>query len=133
MNMERRSYQFPIVALATQTISSDTTTVGVALNLETYKKYKSITFMTIAGVVTTGDATLLIEDSADGITYAAVADLFLVGLEADTKVDVTSEVKTIGYVGNKKYVRASLVSANTASLIATVLAIFENPVEIPVV
>lgn len=133
MNQERRSSQFLIAPLATQLISTDTTTVGTAVNLETYKNFCAITFALIGGTITTGDATLLIEDSEDGITYAPVADMYLVGLEADTKVDATSEIKTIGYNGNKKYVRPSVISANTASLTATVVAIFDEPVSIPVV
>ena len=41
-------------------------------------------------------------------------------------------MKLIGYIGNKDYVKASLVSNNSADLYAAIDAIMEYPVKAPV-
>lgn len=103
-------------AFNTQTISSDTTTNGVIIDTA---GYEGLTFVIKAGAVTAGDVTPLIQDGEDsGLSDAAnVADDFLIGTEAAAQIDAANEVFTIGYVGKKRYVRLSLVSANSANLV----------------
>lgn len=119
------------VILRSQTISTDKTTAGSVIDRNSYPLYNSLTYIIVSGDVTAGDATLLIEDSSDGTNYTAVADKYLVGLEINTKVDGDDESLRIGYIGNNRYVRASVVTANSANLAVGVIAILSDSEAIP--
>lgn len=123
-----RSNMGAVVAFSTALVNTDTTTAGAKLDLI---GFESCTFVLQAGVVTAGDAQLLIEDSADNTTFAAVSDTFLIGTEVLTNVDGTGEITTIGYVGKKRYVRASIVSDNSANLTCGAIAVKEAAHEKP--
>jgi hypothetical protein len=98
-----------LVAVDVQAISSDTTTVG---NIIDTASFESATFVQFAGALTDGNYTLLIEDGDDAALAdaAAVADDFLIGTEAATVISAANGISRIGYVGKKRYVRASVVS-----------------------
>lgn len=68
------------------------------------------------GVLSDADATftLLIEDSDDGSTFAAVSDDYLNGTEVlgSFQFDDDNEVRKIGYCGPKRYLRATVTPAN---------------------
>jgi hypothetical protein len=95
-------------------IATDTTTVGTAVDLQ---GYESCEFLIASGVLTDGSYTPLIEESDDNSSYSAVADADLLSTEAAEAFALTddAEVHKIGYVGHKRYVRLSLVSATTTS------------------
>ena len=100
------------VAFNTQLVNSDTTTVGTELDMQ---GYEGLTIVFQAGIITLGDFTLLVRDcDTSGGTYADVADAFLIGTEALTILDTSNTVSRIGYVGKKRYVKVSVVSANSA-------------------
>ena len=128
---DRKSFQKVIAALNGQAIATDVTTAGNVIDLTVYTS-RAITFVNRVDALTAGDVKLLIEDSSDNVTYTAVEDLFLVGLEDDTLIDAANTMKLIGYIGNKDYVKASLVSNNSADLYAAIDAIMEYPVKAPV-
>lgn len=101
------------IGLNIQAISSDTTTNGTEIDTV---GFESLVFIQQLGTATDGDYTLLIEDSdVSGSGYVAVADDFLIGTEADTQLSTSNTTSRIGYVGKKRYVRASVVSANTTT------------------
>lgn len=58
--------------------------------------------------------TVLIEDSADNSTFAAVDDAYLNGTEvlAASQFDDDGECRKIGYTGTKRYVRCTVTPAN---------------------
>lgn len=58
--------------------------------------------------------TLLIEDSDDNVTFAAVDDAYLNGTEVLGGADFgdDGETRKIGYVGIKRYLRATITPAN---------------------
>lgn len=96
-----------------QAISTDATTAGNEIDLA---GFESCTLILQAGVLTDGDYTLLVQDSdTSGSGFADVVDDFLIGTEADTQVDASNEITRIGYVGKKRYLQVSVVSANTTS------------------
>lgn len=103
-------------ALNTQLINTDVVTDGNVIDLQ---DYDSCTFVIQTGVVTAGSATPIIEES-DAITFGGeenvVADADLIGTELLSIVDTSSEVKTLGYIGDKRYVRFTLDSDATANL-----------------
>ncbi len=115
-----------LVALDTQVIASDVTTAG---NIIDTVGFESVTFVLQAGVVTAGDVEALIEDGDDsGLSdAAAVADDFLIGTEASTNISATNGIATIGYVGKKRYVRLSSVTANSANLTVGSVVILGTP------
>lgn len=67
------------------------------------------------GAYTDGDVTPLIEESDDNVTYTAVADANLTNTEASAALSAAG-VSTIGYVGFKRYVRATAVTAAGSTL-----------------
>lgn len=105
-------------ALDTQAISTDTTTDGEAIDLQ---DYDSCLFVFQAGTITDGDYTLVIEESdtgAFGGEESAVADADLDGTEAlasFTADDDDNKVGTVAYIGEKRYVRATVVSTSTST------------------
>lgn len=104
------------VGLTPQTIATDTTTVGAIIDT---KGFSSLTFA-LAAEWTDGTYTPLVEDGDDsGLSdAAAVVDSELLptsdtGPEADAALAADGASK-IGYAGNKRYVRLSVVSASTS-------------------
>ena len=67
------------------------------------------------GAYTDGSVTPLIEDSDDNVTYAAVTDANLTNTEASAALSAAG-VSNIGYVGFKRYVRATAVTAAGSTL-----------------
>ena len=128
MLYDEKTSMLPKVAVDMQLINSDTTTVGNVIDLS---GFDAATFIVLAGVRTTGDATPLIEDSNDNITYAAVADDFLIGTEAAAKVDATNEITRVGYVGKKRYLRVSIVTATSANLTVGAVCVLGKATNIP--
>ena len=90
----------------TAQVSSVCTTTG----------FDSIMLAFITGTDADADATfvVLIEDSNDNSSYAAVDDAYLNGTEVLASYDFNDdgECRKIGYTGNKKYVRATVTPAN---------------------
>ena len=113
---ELKSTTSPVVALNTTAISSDTTTNGVILDTA---GYESILFVIQSGTLADGTYTPLIQEGDDsGLSDAAsVADADLTNTEASVAFAATDDnaVKSIAYVGDKRYVRLNIVSASTSS------------------
>lgn len=104
------------VALAIQAITTDTTTAGAILDLA---NVEAIEFLIAAGVLTDGAYAVLIEHGNDsGLSdAAAVADAQLLGTELLAGFALTDDnkVSRIGYIGNKRFVRLSIVSSSTTT------------------
>ena len=83
--------------------------------------YESVELVIATGSIADADATftVLIEDGDNAALSdnAAVADTFLLGTEAQAsfQFDDDNECRKIGYVGGKRYVRATITPANNAS------------------
>ncbi|MDA0780809.1 MAG: hypothetical protein PQ612_06710 [Rickettsiales bacterium] len=103
-------------AFNTSAISSDTTTNGNIIDMQ---GFGSIEFVIQSGTLTDGTYTPLIQegDESNLSDATAVGDADLLGTEADAAFIATEDnaVKKIGYIGNKRYVRLSIVSASTTS------------------
>ena len=67
------------------------------------------------GAYTDGSVTPLIEDSDNNSDYTAVADADLTNTEASAALTAAG-VSSIGYVGFKRYVRATAVTAAGSTL-----------------
>lgn len=101
--------------LAPATIGSSTTTAGAIIDTQ---GYYALEFLFAIGTRTDGTFTPLIEesDNSDMSSSNAVDDQDLLGTEAGAAITTTNGRSRIGYrIGNKRYVRASLVSSGVTS------------------
>lgn len=114
-------------------IVSDTTTAGAIIDTQ---GFAALEYVIASGVITDGAYAILVEDGNDsGLSdAAAVSDTFLTNTEASAGFALTDDntVKSIGYVGHKRYVRLSIVSTATSSgglfsVVATQGAAFTRP------
>lgn len=111
------------IAVDIQAITTNTTTVGNIINAADFDH--GVNFSFVSGVVSDGDYDVLIEHGDDsGLSDAvAVPDTQLVGQdptsavapELQAQIDASDEIKKIGYVGPKAFVRMSIVSTSTSS------------------
>ena len=125
------------IALNVQAITTDTTTVGNIINAKDFGE--GVNFTVFSGSYTDGTYDVLIEHGDDsGLSdAAAVPDTQLLGEdptsstapEAQAQIGAANQIKKIGYVGPKAYVRISIVSTSTASG-ATLGSIVEKKPEI---
>jgi hypothetical protein len=105
-------------AISPVSVSDNTAQVSQILDT---RGYESIELVIATGSIADADATfsVLIEDG-DSPTLAdnvAVSDTFLLGTEAlaGFQFDDDNECRKIGYVGGKRYVRATITPVNNAS------------------
>ncbi len=115
-NRELKNTLQHINAFDIQAITTDTTTVGEIVDTE---GFDSFLLAFLSGTISDGAFEILIEDGNDsGLSDAAdVDDLFLEVSEADTSYTASesNKSKTIAYVGNKRFVRPSIISTGTSS------------------
>ena len=110
-----------LLALNNAAITSDATTVGNEIDTA---GFESATFNIQLGVRTDGTYTPAItECDTSGGTFTAVADADLIGTEAEAVLNASNTVSRIGYVGHKRYIKLSIVSASTSSGVAAASAI----------
>jgi hypothetical protein len=122
------------VALDPQAIATDTTTAGNIIDTE---GFESLEFLLWTKTVTDGDYAWKIEHGDDAALAdaadAASDDVLgsLAGFTADTD---DNSVNRVGYIGKKRYVRASIVSTNTTTGVDAIgiLAILSHPRRAPV-
>jgi len=115
------------------TLSNDTALVITA----DLKGYLSAELLIITGAL--GDANmtfaLLVEDSADNTTFAAVVDDYLLGVEAPETLDFADDNKAIkiGYAGPKRYLKLTVTPAgNTDPSPYALVARGRNPRVAPI-
>lgn len=115
-------------------VTDGTAQVSTACDL---KGYGSCMLAFATGTLSDADATwtVLIEDSNDNATWAAVDDAYLNGTEAlaGFQFDDDNECRKIGYTGPKRYVRATIDdgTANTGNLFVAGVWILGNPARQP--
>lgn len=99
-------------------VTDNTAIVSTVANLKGFGSCM-LAFMTGTDADTDATFTVLVEDSADNSTYAAVDDAYLTGTEALASYTFADDAETrkIGYVGNKQYVRTTITpAANTGNV-----------------
>ena len=100
------------VAIALTAVADGEDVVGVAIDRQ---GSEGLEIIFQVGAYTDGSVTPLIEDSDDNVTYAAVTDANLTNTEASAALSAAG-VSNIGYVGFKRYVRATAVTAAASTL-----------------
>jgi hypothetical protein len=94
-------------------IADNTAIVSVVADLKGFGSCM-LAFMTGTDADADATFTVLIEDSDDNSTYTAVDDAYLNGLETLASYNFADDAETrkIGYVGIKRYVRATVTPAS---------------------
>lgn len=112
-------------------ITTNTTTVGVQVDTQ---GFESVTIEVITGARTDGTVTPLLQESdVDGTFSGSVADVDLIGLEANAALSELNSRSRFGYSGTKRYIRVSLVSTSvTTGLTAGASVILGSPLVAPV-
>lgn len=105
-------------------ISSDTTTQGAILDTANFEL--GLMFALALTVFSAGQADLLIQESDDsGMSGATTVsgDQLIGSLPSLTAVNANgSEYATVGVISNKRYIRASVVSTDSADFTANLTA-----------
>ena len=118
-------------ALNIASITTNTTTAGVQVDTQ---GFESVTIEVITGARTDGTVTPLLQESdVDGTFSGSVADVDLIGLEANAALSELNSRSRFGYSGTKRYIRVSLVSTSvTTGLTAGASVILGSPLVAPV-
>jgi hypothetical protein len=127
MEMDLTSRIGPTPAFDTKVISTNETHVG---NIIDSKGFESLDFSILSGTITDGTFTALIEDGDESnlSDAATVASTDLIGTLPVFDFDDSESnlIKHVGYRGKKRYVRLSIVSADTAGGTISAVAILGN-------
>ena len=100
------------VAIALTAVADGEDVAGVAIDRQ---GSDGLEIIFQVGAYTDGSVTPLIEESDDNVTYTAVADADLTNTEASAALTAAG-VSSIGYVGSKRYVKATAVTAAASTL-----------------
>ena len=100
------------VAIALTAVANGEDVAGVSIDRQ---GSDGLEFIFQVGAYTDGSVTPLIEESDDDSDYTAVADADLTNTEASAALTAAG-VSKIGYVGFKRYVRATAVTAAGSTL-----------------
>jgi len=130
MEYDAKTKQFTEIAVPAQSITADGSIEGIIIDM---KLFESITFsLMVHSIGGTGDHTLSLEDGDD----PALSDAAPVLVADDPKtligtfktLDTALQINRVGYIGKKRFVRASIDTANASSLtgISGVIAILAN-------
>ncbi|WP_342150239.1 hypothetical protein [Methylorubrum sp. SB2] len=115
------------VALNTATIAASATTNGVIIDTQ---GFNALEFFLQVGTRTDGSFTIQLQHGDDPALADAVAvdTAKVLGNAALTAITAANSVRRIGYVGNKRYVRAQVVSTSvTSGATVGVLAVLGRP------
>jgi len=127
------------LARALSPVAAGTDNTAYVSQIIDRRGYDGLSFAILIGANTDADATftVLVEDgdAANLSDAAAVDDLQLVGTEAlaSFQYDDDNEVRKIGYIGDKRYVRLTITPANNGAgnIFMAAIALLSNPSIVP--
>lgn len=107
------------------------TTAAVGI-VQDHRGSKSHTYVIHAGTLADADATFtaLLEESDEAASgFTAVGDDFMLGSEADASFVFSGDntVKTLGYIGYKRYTRLTITPAGNAGAASFSAVCIEEP------
>lgn len=110
-------------------VSDNTAQVGV---VQDHRGSKSHTYVINIGAVADADATfttLLEESDVSNSGFTAVADADMIGTEAQAsfQFDSDNSVRTLGYIGAKRYTRLTITPANNTGAASFSSVCIEQP------
>ena len=99
-------------AIALTAVADGEDVAGVAIDRQ---GSDGLEFIFQVGAYTDGSVTPLIEESDDNVTYTDVADADLTNTQTSAALSAAG-VSSIGYIGDKRYVKATAVTAAGSTL-----------------
>lgn len=135
MEFDLHSQVFGVQALAPVSITDNTARVSAIIDTD---GYLGLEFITNIGTLADADATFAVTiedgDASNLSDAAAVATEFLLGTTADAGFTFSDddEIRRLGYVGKKRYVRYTITpSNNTGAAIFGLTAVLYTPLNGP--
>jgi len=130
MASKDKNFGMKLSHLLAAVIASNTTTAGAVVDMNGDNDFEALEVALAIGAHTDGSYSILLEESDDNISFNAVAAESILG--DNTALDAANSVSHVGYVGKKRYVRASVVSTDvTTGANATLLAMQDCPRSAP--
>lgn len=119
----------PVTAIPPVSVSDNTALVSSVIDR---RGYESLSFVILAGSLADADATftVLLEESADGSSFTAVADADLLGTEVLASFNFADDNKTrkLGYTGARRYLRLTVTpTGNSSAALIGAVAILAHP------
>lgn len=122
-------------AISPVSVADNTAAVSEIIDMQ---GFQSLEFVIATGSIADADATfaVLVEDgdASNMADAAAVADANLLGTEAlaGFQFDDDNEVRKIGYVGSKRYVRLTITpTGNASAALLSAVAVLGHPASVP--
>ncbi len=122
-------------AISAQAIGTTGSGGGKTSGVIDRRGYEAAEFIFNAGAsATVADTitTVITESDATGSGFASVADADLIGSEAARITAAAGKSWSIGYRGNKRYLKAQLFGIGTATAIVSATALLAEPNNAPV-
>lgn len=121
--------------IAPVVVGDNTAAVGTVIDR---LGFESLTYGIVTGTLADADATfavLLEESDASGSGFTAVADVDMIGTEADAGFNFADdgEIRKLGYIGHKRYTRLTVTpTGNSGSAPIAAVAILGHANKRPV-
>lgn len=94
-----------------------TTADGAGVDLQGYNS--ACVIFDVGTASTSADHTFEVQESDDNSTYTAVAAADLQGTEPQVTTANDAQIHRVGYIGNKRYIRAALTAVVVTSPVST--------------
>lgn len=102
----------PEPSINPQAIAADTTVDGSSVDLQGYEAAEVIF---TSGTLTDGAYACKLQDCDDDATWVDVAAGMLIGAEPSFAATDDNTVKSVGYIGGKRYLRAVITSTGVTT------------------
>lgn len=120
------------LALGPVVCAADATVNGVTINHRGAPYFRDLTLVLVAGAITDGTHTLVVQDSPDGTTWTDVADTRMIGGVVNHAELAENTVTSVSYAGTQPYVRMAVASTGTTvGGVFAGIAIQSNPRHLP--
>lgn len=132
MNKDLHNNIFVVMSLTQTDITTNTTTVGTRITDSS--TFEAMEFVPMSGALAGGNFEILIEEGEESNLSDAVPvpANFLIGTPAEATLSVPNQIKRIGCLTKKRYVRASIVSTGVSgSNLISIMAIVAHPHSAP--
>lgn len=102
----------PAVAKPAAAIATNTTTNGTGVDLQ---GFQSCEFVIVSGTLTDGSYAINVQESDDNATFTDAPASAILGGEPTFAATDDNVVKSVGYVGGKRYARIQIVSTGVTT------------------
>ncbi|MGH0051931.1 MAG: hypothetical protein ACQ5SW_00890 [Sphaerochaetaceae bacterium] len=111
-------------------VSGKATAAAIAIDRQGYESVTVVSTLGAGAYTSSAYYTPTLTESDDGVTYTAVPENKYIGDLTPVKATISAaEVRTIGYIGDKRYVKFAQVVTGTlgADVIVAAVAVLGHP------